>query len=110
MKGKSKRESDLWVSVWSMPQAVVWEEQRLEWTVAMYVRSLTHAEKPDSTPPARTLVRQFMDDLGLTAGGMAKNGWRIASEPAKPAKADVPAGDKSESVRDRLKLVRDGVA
>jgi hypothetical protein len=113
LDGQSDRESVLWVELWAMPQAVVWEEQRLEWSVAMYVRALAAAEQLKASVPARTLVRQFMDDLGLTAGGMARNGWRIGPAVAvsgEVEKVAVSGAVEAGSVRDRLKLVTDGVA
>jgi hypothetical protein len=112
LDGLSDRESELWELSWRMPQAAAWSELRLEWAVALYVRSLVRAEEVDSTPPARTLVRQLMDDLGLTAGGLAKNGWRIgpAEVLGSVSSPSVPVEEAGGSVRDRLKVVRDGAA
>ena len=96
------REGELWDAVWALPQAVMWEAHRLEWSVAFYVRNLAEAELPEAKAATRTLVRQQMDDLGLTEGGLAKNGWTVGEPEARrePRKA-------AQSSKTRLKVVAD---
>lgn len=108
----SEREIDLWLGLWSKPQAIMWERYGQELEVALYVRSIARAEAEDSPVNLGTLVRQMADSLGLTTPGMRANRWKIQREepvrkadepPAKP----LPAVDSS---RDRFKVVRGGKA
>lgn len=79
------RESAIWVRLWAMPQAVEWERQSLDLTVALYVRRLTVAERRNAPANAVTVVRQLADALGLTSPGMRANRWRLGR-----AKTDTP--------------------
>ena len=72
--------------------------------VAMYVRNVIAAEKPNASPPTRTLVLRQMDSLGLTMGGLARNRWIIDGEP----ESRTPSAPVDTSVRDRLRLVSNG--
>jgi hypothetical protein len=82
----------------------MWERYGQELEVALYVRRLAEAEKPDSAVVLSTLVRQMGDSLGLTTPGMRANRWRIAAEePARPAAARKPVA--RSSARSRLKVV-----
>ncbi len=100
----TSRELQLWEREWRRPQAVVWEENGQELEVAMCVRSLRDAEKPNAPVAARTLVRQQMDALGLTVPGLRSNRWRIGGSVA-----DGPSvAAESEDIRDRLKVVMGG--
>lgn len=105
LRDPSGRELELWDQHWKMPQAVMWERSQLFHAVALYVRNLTAAEIAGSPANRATLVRQFMDDLGLTEGGLAKNRWRVG-EPESDAKSRPRT--KSASARDRLKVVQGG--
>jgi len=71
------RESAVWSALWLKPQAIEWERLGLEHYVALYVRRLVEAEAQGSAVNLSTLVRQMSDELGLTAGGMARNRWKI---------------------------------
>ena len=107
LDGMTVREGVLWATEWRRPQAVMWERNDQVLEVALYVRSLTIAEQPDAATPARALIRQQMEALGISIPGMQRNRWRIPSnvptvEPATKGGAPRP------SVRDRLKVVGDG--
>lgn len=99
----SGRESELWSEHWSMPQAVVWELHRLEFEVALYIRNLALAEVPGSPANRSTLVKQLMEDLGLTEAGMKRNAWLIV-ESEDAAAVERP---KRPSAKSKLKVVRD---
>lgn len=97
----------MWRSMWRTPQAIAWEADQQVLAVAVFVRSLADAEMPDATVPARTLVRQQMDALGLTIPGLRANRWRIG-EPASDRKATGTAGRTRPRASGRLKVVEDG--
>lgn len=106
------REAVLWERLWRMPQALMWERYGQELEVALYVRRLAEAEKPDSAVVLSTLVRQMADSLGLTTPGMRSNRWRVD----RPSESDEePTGSTSTtptiaptSARARLRAVAGG--
>ncbi len=84
----SKRESHLWRESWKRPQAVEWERLQMQVEVALYVRRLVEAERPDAPVSVGTLVRQYADALGLSIPGLRALRWRIdgddESSPGAP--------------------------
>lgn len=92
-------ESRVWVDLWRLPQAVMWE--RLAWTrtVARYVRCLITVE--GAAPSTRMLaeVRQLEDRLGLTDMALKRLGWEIARDELGEKR------EERESTRDRVKAV-----
>lgn len=96
------RETDLWVRLWTKPQALMWERFDQIEEVAMYVRRLRAAEKPNAPAASFTPVRQLADSLGLTTPGMRANRWKIAQavDASRP-----PAVAHIESARERLRVV-----
>lgn len=99
------RELQLWAEVWALPQAIVWERQRQELEVALYVRSLADAERPGARSATRVLVRQFMDSLGISAGGMRAARLAIVDVIPTSEPTPRPATD-SQSSKDRLRVLR----
>lgn len=108
---QSIREAVLWERLWRMPQALMWERYGQDFEVALYVRRLAEAEKPDSAVVLSTLVRQIADSLGLTTPGMRSNRWRIdrpsAEDEAPTGSGAVPALAPT-SARARLRAVAGG--
>jgi hypothetical protein len=106
----AERELVVWEAVWATPQAVVW--QRLGWTheVALYVRLLVLAEIGNAK--AMSEARQWSDRLGLNPAAMLRNRWRIVRDQVADARTRTAARPEptGESVRDRLKALRDGDA
>lgn len=101
----SSDELELWVELWTMPQAVEWERLRLHREVALYCRAYVHAMSGvDVKSSDRTLVRQLGDSLGLNTAGMARNRWKIGTVLAA-VPDEVPSG--RQSARDRLRAVPD---
>ncbi|MCX4886052.1 hypothetical protein [Streptomyces sp. NBC_00847] len=74
---QTDREDELWERLWAMPQALMWERYGQALEVALYVRRLAEAEKPEAFVGLSTLVRQMSDSLGLTTPGMRANRWRV---------------------------------
>ncbi|MFI5769642.1 hypothetical protein ACIA74_13985 [Streptomyces sp. NPDC051658] len=107
---QTEREDDLWVDLWSKPQALMWERYGQEIEVALYVRRLAEAEKTDAGVNLGTLVRQMSDSLGLTTPGMRANRWRV-DRPEEEAEQATSAGSAKvapNSARARLRAVPGG--
>lgn len=106
------REWDLWLDLWSRPQAVMWEAMGQTYEVALLVRNLGEAEQPGARADVQKIVKQYMDSLGLTVQGMLRNRWKVADAQADTAPdkdAPPPASmPRRRSARDRLKVVADG--
>lgn len=98
-------ERRLWTELWTMPQAVVWEEQRQFQEVALYVRTYAKASRPKASASIATAVLRMADSLGLTIPGMHRNRWKLGTPQtvAKPAKR---AGRQSS--KERLKVLQGG--
>jgi hypothetical protein len=106
----TKRERLLWQREWARPQAVMWRRLDQATEVALYVRTLAEAEKVDAAVSRRTLLRQQMDALGLTAPGLRALRWLIDPNEEPTADGDRQSNSLGQrSVRERLKLL-DGTA
>ncbi|WP_455712601.1 phage terminase small subunit [Streptomyces griseofuscus] len=103
------READLWERLWEMPQALMWERYGQELEVALYVRRMAEAEKPDAFVGLSTLVRQMSDSLGLTTPGMRANRWRIERSEGETARQEASVSAIApNSARARLKALSGG--
>jgi hypothetical protein len=105
------REWDVWGDLWEKPQAVMWEEMGQSLEVALFVRTLAEAERPDARADIKKMVRGYLDSLGLSVQGMLRHRWKIA--PAEEleelaAAPEQPAARRRPSARDRLKVVPSG--
>jgi hypothetical protein len=91
LEESSPRELGLWAREWRRPQAVMWERNGQDLEVALYVRAVVAAEKPDASVATRTLVRQQQEALGLSLPGLLRNRWRIpaADDRGETAKRPV---------------------
>jgi hypothetical protein len=104
----SRRELTLWAALWRTPQAIVWEAQHEEYAVALLVRAMRQAERPRAAVNLQTLVRQYMEALGLAGALGRSKQWTIDDpETAAPAERR-PTGTEAPSARTRLKLVSPG--
>lgn len=105
----TKREDVLWAAAWRTPQAVEWQRLQLSVEVAVYVRSLARFEGPDAKTSDGTLIKQLMENLGISAAGLSRRGWVIddGSPAPKVTKADDPV---RTSARARFKTLDGGVA
>lgn len=102
----TEREEELWEALWGLPQAVIWERDRQEFEVALYVRYFAIIERQGrGAITLATPLRQAADALGLTIPGMHRNRWKIAGEiPSVDVQVQkvAPKG----RARDRLTVVR----
>lgn len=100
------RELDLWERLWESPQAVMWETLHLDFEVASYVRLLARAEAPRSSAIVWGQVKMVAESLGLSANGMARNRWTVASiEPDTDDDAPRAAVSAVADLSARLKAV-----
>ena len=95
----SKREGDLWATVWTLPQAVVWEQLGWFHEVALYVRLLAASEQPKCPPIQLVERRQQADRLGLTPMAMLRLRWEIVDMPTEAEEQNVV------QLRSRIKAV-----
>ena len=100
----TRRELALWEREWSRPQAVAWEHNRQQIEVAMYVRTLAEAERPDARITLRTLVLRMADSLGLTPSGLRANRWVIVDD--EPIATATPRSS-AQSAKDRLHVLNE---
>lgn len=78
----SPAELRIWAPLWKLPQAIIWEEQQLERTVARYVRVLARAEQPGAPAMILGQVTLLEDRLGLTPKAMRLLLWIIEDDEA----------------------------
>lgn len=99
----TEHQADLWRSLWTLPQAVMWEQNRRHVEVALHVETVVDATygywvdsgevDREGNPriyrgnpaPMRSLALKQQESLGLTAQSMARLRWRIGNETAKEA-------------------------
>lgn len=104
LPGSTARERSLWASEWRRPQALMWEARGQYLEVALYVRAVIVAEGRKATASDRTLVLRYMEDLGVSTGGLARNRWVIDRDTgAQQTEQATPA--TGGSAKERLKLV-----
>lgn len=66
MGDASLAELEMWEKLWKTPQAIVWEADGVQLTVAMYVRTFMEARLPEASASARTLVLRLQGELLLS--------------------------------------------
>jgi hypothetical protein len=104
------RHEEIWTELWSTPQACAWSQERWRWpTVADLVMFRVRADDPESPVGLATSIRQLRDDLGLSAAGLAANGWAIAAPVIAPTESEQPA-DGDEVGQKRQRRLRGGDA
>lgn len=94
-------EKKAWKELWKLPQAVMWERQRIFRTVARYCRIMVEAEQPDAAPGLHAQVTSLEDRLGLTPKAMRLLLWEIQVDEVSEKRAEREA----EDVRKRFRAV-----
>jgi hypothetical protein len=84
----------------------MWERHDQAVQVALYVLAVLAAASPFATAADRGAALRYMDDLGLSNGGRAKNRWVIddaghASEPRRDGPPPEQPGSR-RAAKDRL--------
>lgn len=94
------RHERIWADLWRSPQACAWSQEPWCWqTVADLVMWIVRSHAEGAAASTAANVRQLRDDCGLTAAGMARNGWKIA-EP--PTASDAPTASNVTDIKSRL--------
>lgn len=105
----TNRERAVWKTMWTKPQAIVWEEQQSHRQVAMYVRTSVEAEEHGATASLRNLLLRQENDLLLSHNALLRAGFRISTNPtaAPTISASTPAAAKRQvpSARGRLRAL-----
>lgn len=102
-------ELKMWVEEWKRPQAVIWEAHGQFTEVALYVRATAVANSKLATAADRNMVLRFMDDLGISQGGLMKNRWRIAGVGEQPQVSPADDADR-RSAKERFRTIEGGQA
>src|SRR3990167_758520 len=103
------RELAIWAEEWRRPQAIMWSANGQEREVALYVRQLVTAEKSKAPAIARTLVRQYMDDLGISLPGLRRHRWIIDAAPEERQAVRTDDTDH-RAAKARLRSISGGAA
>lgn len=102
----SIEELALWNRLWHKPQALVWEMDGVEDSVALYVRAYLEACKPGASAPTRTVVRQMADALLLTIPALYAARFKIAPTKTEPeVDPRHPATPRRSTARNLLTVV-----
>jgi hypothetical protein len=104
------REKQLWAEEWQRPQAIVWEELGVQREVALFVRTLRRAESPKAPAQLTTLVRQFMDALGISVDGMLRKRWQIADAATTTVQSTRNDDPDRASAKARFRSIPGGIA
>jgi hypothetical protein len=83
----------------------MWEARGQFLEVALYVRAVIVAEGRKATAADRTLVLRYMEDLGVSTGGLARNRWVIDGDTGGANEVRHAAPASGGSAKERLKLV-----
>lgn len=86
----SAAEASLWAEMWRLPQAVLWERQRIGREVAMYVIWSVKAE--GGALDASKESRMLADRLGLTSLALLRLECEIVADETAEKRAARPAG------------------
>lgn len=99
----AERETELWALLWSYPQALWWSTVPWKWNqIAMYVRTWVICEGPNATAADKNSMHRFADEIGLTEGGMARAGLKIADAPKADADAAAAVPANVTDIKKRL--------
>ncbi|MDQ1217990.1 hypothetical protein [Microbacterium arborescens] len=109
-KKATAAERALWLKLWKLPQAILWEEQHVERDVALYVRMSILVESGTETAAKVKSVRDQARTLLIELDSLTKAGYRISSQTASPAVRSSAADAKRAAVpssRGRLQALPD---
>ena len=107
--GQSKREAGLWEAEWRRPQAVMWEADGQQLEVALFVRAVCVAEGRKATSSDRTVVLRFLEGLGISQAGLARNRWVIDDSPPTTKVTSTDDPDRT-SAKARFRSIEGGAA
>lgn len=109
LPGATKRELDVWASLWSTPQACAWLMEPWRWdSIAELAVLRVRSEARDCPVNIYEKIRQWRDDLGLTPAGLKANGWAIAVDEVASKREETVEAPVRPSSRSKLKVVSSG--
>ena len=68
----------VWQEVWTLPQAVIWEESKSFRQVGMYVRTLLRSQEPGATKAMGKVAHSMAVSLLLTPTSLRRAGYRVS--------------------------------
>ena len=99
------REMTVWREMWTLPQAIVWEEQKSFRQVGMHVRTSVEAEERGATSALRSLLLRQETNLLLVDSALLRAGYRISLRQGGPAAApQVASGRPVVDIRARWQV------
>jgi hypothetical protein len=87
-----------WRTLWAMPQALVWEADRVSDQVALYVRVYVEAMQPGALGGTRTLAKQLQNELLLTVPSMLSARYVVKGTSESDAIEAAMAGNHPATV------------
>lgn len=107
----TRREQALWLELWRLPQAIMWERNRQTHEVAVHVRTRVQAETRDAPSSILAEYRRQLDALGLSEAGRDRHRWTIDGTSAEvPNPAYRPAGRRTPDKGRFLDVIEGGGA
>lgn len=97
-------ERRLWNHLWKTPQAVIWETAHEDVAVALLVRTISEAYGPKPPSGSQTLVRQYLETLGLAGALLRNRHWSIEAVE-RPTIGRPDPRTPRRSARARLQLM-----
>jgi hypothetical protein len=99
------RELELWRREWQRPQANEWIKHDEVQGVALFVRLLAQAEKPNAPVTMQKYIREWRHELGISANGCATRRWKMpaAGQTASVTQLRSVEQPRRQSSRDRVK-------
>jgi hypothetical protein len=73
-------EVELWLKLWSKPQAFMWAKLGLEFEVAAYVRAFIESVEAGASAGLKTAVLRMGAELGLSLPGMHSLRWKFSED------------------------------
>lgn len=80
-----------WNRLWRMPQALIWEADRVHDNVALYVRTFAECAAYEGSVGRRTLLRQMGDSLLLSIPALHAARYTIKAKPAEAEQLAEPS-------------------
>ena len=98
-------EVELWETLWSKPQAVMWAKLGLEFEVAAYVRAFLESVEAGATSGLKTAVLRMGAEIGLSLPGMHSLRWKFAEDELGARRSEPARKSGGVSAKDRLRAL-----
>lgn len=101
-------EVELWVKLWSKPQAVMWSKLGLEFEVAAYVRAFLESTVADASAGLKTAVLRMGAEIGLSLPGMHSLRWKFSVDELGAKRVAAVPARSGPSAKARLAALSNG--